>query len=374
MNLTNIIKKTIVQPLSALVLTVASSSCVYNPTISIDAINAIKENLPKRHQIIYVARNEDPEVEENYGDAQHITELFLIDVDTKERKRLTNNRRRTAAPLWSPGGDEILFCLYEWSSEKEKFIGTTYIMNADGCNKQQLIEGKAFYSPDGKIACVPKDNNIYLISEEGKKSKRLTSLDKAAHVNKFIFSPDGTKIIYGLVYNLLDPNEPSKEKIYIMDSNGHNQKILHSPLTSPNYRSSQLDWSPDNKAIYFASDYYKEQRDNLDIYNMNIETIQIKNLTNHPSDDYQPSLSPDGKELAFVSDRDRTEKIYIIDNNRPNIRVLIEGSNPSWSPDGTRIAFYKDSELWVINANGTNPEKLANCYSSFSRFQWRPSK
>jgi TolB protein len=70
----------------------------------------------------------------------------------------------------------------------------------------------------------------------------------------------------------------------------------------------------------------------------------IRNITNHPSDDAQPSWSPDGKKIAFISDRVGVQQIFIYDLESGALKQIttdISGlkGTPSFSPDGKQIAF-----------------------------------
>ena len=117
---------------------------------------------------------------------------------------------------------------------------------------------------------------------------------------------------------------------------------------------------------------------NWEIYVMDADGGNQQNLTNNPSDDRYPSWSPDGKRIAFVSDRDghvmdgrRTDEIYVMDANGGNPQNLTNDPNdewsPSWSPDGKRIAFASDREeplryfdIYVMDADGQNQQRLTN--------------
>ena len=95
-----------------------------------------------------------------------------------------------------------------------------------------------------------------------------------------------------------------------------------------------------------------------------------RNLSNNDFDDWSPSWSPDGKRIAFMSDRkgDGKRQIYVMDTNGGNQRRLTnnrhDDHSPSWSPDGKRIAFTStragNSEIYVMGANGGNPRNLTN--------------
>jgi Tol biopolymer transport system component len=105
---------------------------------------------------------------------------------------------------------------------------------------------------------------------------------------------------------------------------------------------------------------------------------------------FQPSWSPDGRKVAFTTNRDGNADVYIMDADGSNPVNLIHDSQfstdfePAWSPDGTRIAFATDrdghgdvldpfAEIYVMNADGTDPVNLTNDPSaSDSDPTWSP--
>jgi hypothetical protein len=123
-------------------------------------------------------------------------------------------------------------------------------------------------------------------------------------------------------------------------------------------------WSPDGMQIAFRS-----QRDgNDEIYVMNADgTCQI-NLTNEPLADWSPSWSPDGKRIAYARffDGNPFTDIVLIDRDGSNLIRLTRdhGEYPAWSPDGSRIAFASardgNYEIYVMNSDGSAQTRLTN--------------
>jgi len=121
-------------------------------------------------------------------------------------------------------------------------------------------------------------------------------------------------------------------------------------------------WSPDGMHIAFRS-----QRDgNDEIYLMNADGTCQSNLTNDPLDDWSPAWSPDGKYIAFArffGDQPFTDIALINPDGSGLTRLTHErGEYPAWSPDGTRIAFASardgNYEIYVMNADGTGQTRL----------------
>ena len=102
---------------------------------------------------------------------------------------------------------------------------------------------------------------------------------------------------------------------------------------------------------------YRSNRDgNWEVYAINADGTDERNLTNDPATDYYPWLSPDGSQVVFVSNRDDGPHLFIMNADGSGVRRLdgTEGAvDPRWSPDGRQIAFIRGG-LDVINADGSD--------------------
>ena len=149
-------------------------------------------------------------------------------------------------------------------------------------------------------------------------------------------------------------------EIYVIDTDSKNLRNL----TNHSASDHSAAWSPSGRSFAYVS-----HRDgNGEIYVMNLNKKAARRLTNHPARDDNPAWSPDGKWIAFSSNREGNYNIYKIDTNGENLeRLTDEGkynSAPAWSPDSRSIAFYSirndSGDIYVMNTNGRILRKLAS--------------
>ncbi|HEX9366624.1 MAG TPA: PKD domain-containing protein, partial [Vicinamibacterales bacterium] len=145
-------------------------------------------------------------------------------------------------------------------------------------------------------------------------------------------------------------------------------------------------WSPDGSRIVFtgANDpgalYYMNYSNPSEILVWDVADGSITNLTNHPANDWGPVWSRDGGKIAFVSDRDGSREIYVMEASGANpTRVTHDVGFTGafgWSPDGGRFAFASDRdgslELYVTNADGSNLTRLTNNAGFAGPLAWSP--
>jgi len=149
-------------------------------------------------------------------------------------------------------------------------------------------------------------------------------------------------------------------------------------LTSQPGEESEPGLSPDGESFVYGSG----ASGNWDIYLQRVGGERSFNLTeNSPDDDWAPAFSPDGKEIAFVSER-LGGGIFIMGATGENVRRLTDvGFAPAWSPDGSEVACAEDygaplsryilpSKLWAVHV--TSGEKRLITEGDAVQPSWSP--
>ena len=251
-----------------------------------------------------------------------------------------------------------------------------------------LVSTSLAQAADTSIAFTSKrsgNSEIYRMSSDGKRVRKLTKHPQ--YDGGAAWSPDGGKITFTSFRDLNRIQNPGiiLGEIYLMNADGTNPINLTQSVEKPDLGSS---WSPDGKQIVFSSSELFVQEDlfRSDIWVIDVDGGNSRNLTKHDAEHVAPDWSPDGNQIAFSSDRDGNWEIYVMDSDGANAINLTNhpasDGRPAWSPDGKQIAFSSDRdkkdqadknvEIYVMNADGTNPINLTNHPSEDNRPSWSP--
>jgi Tol biopolymer transport system component len=231
-------------------------------------------------------------------------------------------------PAWSPDGTLIAF-----QSKKDGGDYQVFVMDRDGNNKRRLSDGRGYagwpaWSPDGKsVVYVQGDKpdpgtakEIYVAPLEGGAPRQVTSFGK--DLIRPQWSPDGKHLLY-----VEGRGDRSAIMLMNADGTGSHEIALASRGTSP-----QL--SPDGSRVaYYA---VNPPQPGSDIFVVPIGGGTPTNLTAASADDYAPAWSPDGNRLTWASSRAGAFRIVVARTDGADVRVVSSGSGsdsqPAWGP------------------------------------------
>jgi Tol biopolymer transport system component len=258
------------------------------------------------------------------------TEIWVMNGDGGEPRRLTHNTTWDLSPVWSPNGKTVAFYGQQYDALGQQPISPphVFLVDADGSDQRLLTDMRARFpswSESGKIAF---DNG------------------GGATSDIFVANADGSGL----------------------------EQLTHNSAG----RNIRPDWSPNGQKIAFAS-----RRDgNDEIYVMNVDGSDPTRLTFDPAPDNGPAWSPSGQKIVFQSDRNGNTEVYSMnaDGSHQTRLTTYPGrdQDPDWSADGKTIAFERDIEpieegilqVFVINADGTEATPLTGLPSENGHPGW----
>lgn len=205
-------------------------------------------------------------------------DLYLLTLESGELVQLTNRIGNVLSPSFSPDGQKIVF-----ANRTAEGPASIWIINKDGSNPKLLY---------------PAPNNVVAVA----------------------WSPDGLTIAYAMAVD-----QPNEFQIFLMDPDGRSHRRLSQGLLGI---GGSLAWSPDSRFLLI----FAGPPGDKDIYRLDVSTGDYLRLTSG-GNNTAASYSPDGTQIVFNSLRnDDQADLYLMNADGSDLRQLTTHPEPDWQP------------------------------------------
>ncbi|MDR2708769.1 MAG: DPP IV N-terminal domain-containing protein [Elusimicrobiota bacterium] len=250
-------------------------------------------------------------------------ELYVVDYDGHNLKRLTRDAKLNMLPKWSPDGNQIIYTSYLFNNP-DLFSINLGSNKRSVISKYQGLNSAGTFSPSGKNIMLTLSRglfpNLYVIDNGGRLVARMT--DGAYIDTSPSYAPSGKEVVF-------ISDRIGYPQMYIMGIDGKNVRRL----PTNGYCDSPA-WSPRGDKIAFTM---RQGRGNFNLYIYDLRTTKITRITNNQGDNENPDWSPDGRFLVFSSSRSGRWEIYVMAIDGSGTRKLVDipsnSYTPAWSPN-----------------------------------------
>lgn len=243
-------------------------------------------------------------------------EIYLSDYEGKSRVKITSFTRDDGYPAISPDGKRIAF----YGKYNSRNTWSIHTANLDGTSMQRLtgVQNVWDSAPD--------------------------------------WSPDSKTIVFAREYE--DSEKEWQEEIWLMNADGSEQRQIE---------------ALEGRAPYFMQDgriLFHSKTGPSQICIADNDGNNLIQLTRNDANDWSPKASPDGMQIAFLSNRDGNQEIYTMSIDGSNQTRLtfndVDDWGPSWSADGSRIFFNSKNGIYKMSKDGSSIEKILESGSQIS--------
>jgi serine/threonine protein kinase/Tol biopolymer transport system component len=287
---------------------------------------------------------------------------YLLSLETLETRQITPNPKCAleALPTFSHAGDRLAYvCIYSGrvSSISRSFVAggfALYSVDPLGGAPKLITEystvawGFAWSADDSRLLFPQPTDAGYVLNEVTLADGLVRRLDFAVSASWPAVSSKGGKIAYG--------SASAKSNIWRKDLLRPNASPVK--LVPSTRDQDDAQYSPDGKHIAFQSD----RSGSVEIWMSDSDGTNLVQLSKLNGETRAPRWSPDGKKIAFSVSRTGHQEIYIVDVTERIPKKLVTNfrqmSEPSWSRDGQWIYFHSDEGTYRCAEIGGNAVRV----------------
>ncbi|MBD3348722.1 MAG: Tol-Pal system beta propeller repeat protein TolB [Candidatus Eisenbacteria bacterium] len=248
-------------------------------------------------------------------------EVYVMDYDGANRRRLTRESQMAIYPGWFPSGERIAYTSYRGPRQELHAVdvssGATSRLTAfPGLNAFASV------SPDGReiLMTLSRDGNpeIYRLRSDGTSARRLTY--GRSTESSPCWSPDGRRIAFV-------SDRSGRPQIHVMNSTGGTGERV----TFQGYHNTTPEWSPRGDLIAYTS----QIEGVFQICTVDVETGEVTRLTTDRRHKEDPSWAPDGRHIVYSAKSGGKSDLYLLDIYEKEPVKLTSGAgdylSPAWS-------------------------------------------